>query len=93
MITLILHFGGSDHWPDELEATYIGTLGNIPFRSKNVWLSHPDFTSNIDIWWMEYFPIQALKCLCCNKDINTSNPNSNIGTKKSFVVILKPKRC
>jgi len=43
----ILPFGGADHWPIQLEASFIGTPRNKPFRFENVWLTHPDFISNI----------------------------------------------
>ena len=36
MLALILPLGGSDHWPVQLEATFMGTLRNIPFRFENV---------------------------------------------------------
>eukprot|EP00253_Pinus_taeda_P013113 PITA_13113 len=61
MSALILPFRGSDHWPVQLEATFMGTPRNKPFRFENVWLSHPDFTNNIDKWWMEDMPIQGTK--------------------------------
>eukprot|EP00253_Pinus_taeda_P004033 PITA_04033 len=61
MSNIILPFGGSDHWPIQLEAAFMGTPRNTPFRFENVWLSHPEFTSNIDKWCMEDFPIQGTK--------------------------------
>jgi len=57
----ILPFGGSDHWPIQLEASFIGTLRNRPLRFKNVWLSHHDFITNIGKWWKEDLPIQGTK--------------------------------
>lgn len=51
MTASILPFGGSYHWPVQLEATFLGTPRNKPFRFENAWLSHPKFTSNIDKWW------------------------------------------
>eukprot|EP00253_Pinus_taeda_P021718 PITA_21718 len=35
IIASILPFGGSDHWPVQLEATFMGTLRNRPFRFEN----------------------------------------------------------
>eukprot|EP00253_Pinus_taeda_P029208 PITA_29208 len=49
----ILPFGGSDHRPVQLEATFMGTQRNRPFRFENAWLLHPKFTSNIEKWWKE----------------------------------------
>jgi hypothetical protein len=36
-------------------------------------------------------PFKAIKCSCCNRDLNTSNLGLNIRTKKSLVTFLKPK--
>ena len=47
MIVRILPFGGLDHWLIEMEVHGIGTPKNIPFRFENIWLTHPDFISNI----------------------------------------------
>ena len=35
IIASILPFGGSDHWPVQLEATFMGTPRNIPFMFEN----------------------------------------------------------
>jgi len=53
MTTSILPFGGLDHWHVQLEATFMGTLRNRPFKFENAWLSHPNFTNNVDKWWKE----------------------------------------
>eukprot|EP00253_Pinus_taeda_P028058 PITA_28058 len=45
MTVSIMPFGGSDHWPVQLEAAFMGTPRNIPFRFENAWLSHPKFTT------------------------------------------------
>jgi len=36
MIARILTFGGSDHWPVQLEVQSIGTPRNRPFRFENI---------------------------------------------------------
>ena len=36
MIAIILPFGGSDHWPVQLEVQGIGTPKNKPFRFENI---------------------------------------------------------
>eukprot|EP00253_Pinus_taeda_P010243 PITA_10243 len=61
MSILILPFGGSNHWPVQLEATFMGTPRNKPSRFEKVCLSHPDFTNNIDKWWTEELPFQGTK--------------------------------
>ena len=58
---LILPLGGSDQWPILLEASFIGTLRNRPFRIENIWLTHPDFISNIEKWWIEDMNVQGTK--------------------------------
>lgn len=45
---LILPFGGSDHWPIQLEASLFGKPRNSPFRFENAWLTHSDFLTNIE---------------------------------------------
>jgi len=57
----ILPFRGSNHWPIQLEASFIGTPRNRPFRFENVWLTHPDFITNIGKWWVEEIPTQGTK--------------------------------
>lgn len=47
---LILPFGGSDHWPIQLEASLFGKPRNSPFRFENAWLTHSDFLTNIEKW-------------------------------------------
>ena len=47
----ILPFGGSDHWPIQLEVQSIDTPKNRPFRFENIWFTHPDFINNIAKWW------------------------------------------
>ena len=50
LTTSILPFGGSDHWPVQLEIKGIGIPNNRPFRFEDIWLTHPDFISNIEKW-------------------------------------------
>eukprot|EP00253_Pinus_taeda_P015016 PITA_15016 len=60
MIARILPFGGSDHWPVQLEVQGIGTPKNRPLRFENIWLTHPNFISNIAKWWTKDLHIQEL---------------------------------
>lgn len=50
---IVLPFGGSDHWPIQLEIKGIDSAKNRPFIFENIWLSHPNFISNIEKWWSE----------------------------------------
>ena len=45
---LILPFGGSNHWPIQLEASLFGKPKNSPFRFENAWLTHSNFLTNIE---------------------------------------------
>ncbi len=36
MSAIILHFRGSDHWPIQLEDSFIGSPRNRPFRFENI---------------------------------------------------------
>lgn len=55
----VLPFGGSDHWPIQLEIKGIDSPRNRPFRFENIWLSHQNFISNIEKWWSEDLQIQG----------------------------------
>eukprot|EP00253_Pinus_taeda_P003205 PITA_03205 len=59
----VLPFGGSDHWLIQLEIKGIGTPRNKPFRFENIWLSHPNFISNIEKWWSEDLQIGTIMYL------------------------------
>lgn len=58
---MILHFGGLDHWPIQLEASFIGTPRNRPFRFENIWLAHQNFNKNIEKWWTKDLNVQGTK--------------------------------
>jgi len=55
----VLPFGGSDHSPIQLEIKGMVSPRNRPFRFENIWLSHPDFTSNIEKWWSKDLQFQG----------------------------------
>jgi len=63
----ILLFGGSDHWPVQLKVSFIGNPRNRPFRFENIWLTHPDFISNIEKWWIKDMEIQGTKMFLLHK--------------------------
>ena len=52
-VAMILPFGGLNHWPIQLEVSFIGTPRNRPFRFENIWLSNPNFIDNIERWWIQ----------------------------------------
>lgn len=92
MSALILPFGGSDHCLVQLEATFMGTPRNRPFRFENVWLSHPDFTNNIEKWWMEDLPIQGTKMFMLQQRLKHIKFGLKDWNKKEFGNIFKAKR-
>lgn len=67
IIARVLPFGGSDHWPVQLEVQVIGTPGNRPFRFENIWLTHLEFISNIKKWWSKDLKIQGMKMFLLQK--------------------------
>lgn len=92
MLALILPFGGSDHWPVQLEATFMGTPRNKTFRFENVCLSHPDFSSNIDKWWMEALPFQGTKMYMLQQRLKHIKVKLKDWNKKQFGNIFKAKK-
>jgi hypothetical protein len=46
----ILPWGGSDHWPVQLEANFQTTPKNRPFKFEKFWIEHPTFMENINQW-------------------------------------------
>ena len=52
----ILPWGGSDHWPVQLEAGFQTTPKNRLFRFEKFWIEHPIFKERIKQWWREEQP-------------------------------------
>eukprot|EP00253_Pinus_taeda_P032477 PITA_32477 len=67
IIEEVLPFGGSDHWPIQLEIKGMGILRNRPFKFENIWLSHLDFFNNIKEWWLEDLQIQGIRMFLLHK--------------------------
>jgi len=84
IIVVILHFSGSDHWPMLMEIKGIGTPRNIPFIFENIWLSHPDFISNIENWWAEDLQIQGLSMFLLHKRLKHIKMNLKVWNKDIF---------
>jgi hypothetical protein len=49
----ILPWGGSDHWPVQLEAGFQTTLKNRPFIFEKLWIEHLTFKERIKQWRRE----------------------------------------
>ena len=67
IIARILPFGGSNHWSIQMEIKGIGTPRNRPFKFENRLLSHPEFISNIEDWWVEDFQTQGSTMILLQK--------------------------
>eukprot|EP00253_Pinus_taeda_P017934 PITA_17934 len=80
----VLPFGGSDHWPIQLEMKGMVSPRNRPFRFENIWLSHPDFTSNIEKWWSEDLQFQGSKMYLLHKRLKHIKFSLKEWNKKDF---------
>ena len=57
----ILPWGGSDHWPVQLEVGFQTTPKNRPFIFEKFWIEHPTFKEKIKQWWREEQPEQGTR--------------------------------
>ena len=92
MTASIIPFGGSDHWPVQLEATFMVTPRNKPFRFENAWLSHPNFTNYVDKWWREELNIQGTKMYMLQQKLKHIKSHLKVWNKNEFGDIFKAKR-
>lgn len=92
----VLPFGGSDHWPVQLEIKGIGAPRNRAFKFENIWLSHPEFMSNIEKWWSKDSQIQGTRMFLLHKRLKhikirlkdwNKNDFGNIFVGKKYVEI------
>jgi len=81
-----------DCWPIQLEASFIGTPRNRPFRFENVWLTHPDFISNINKWWKEELHVQGTKMFMLQQRLKHTKAKLKDWNKSEFGNIFKAKR-
>jgi len=92
MTVRILPFGGSDHWPVQLEVSCIGTPKNRPFRFENIWLTHPEFISNIKKWWKEDLQIQGTRLFLLHKTLKHIKITLKDWNKNEFGNIFEAKK-
>eukprot|EP00253_Pinus_taeda_P007097 PITA_07097 len=92
IIALILPFGGSDHWPIQLEASLFGKPRNTPFRFENTWLTHSDFLTNIEEWWKEELHLQGTKMFLLHSRLKHIKGRLKEWNKKEFGNIFKAKK-
>ena len=91
IIADILPFGGSYHWPIQMEINGIGTPRNKPFRFENIWLSHPDFISNIRKWWPKDLQIQGSSMFLLHKRLKHIKQKLKEWNQKEFGNIFTSK--
>eukprot|EP00253_Pinus_taeda_P012543 PITA_12543 len=92
VIADILPFGGSDHWPIQMEIKGIGTPRNKPFRFENMWLSHLDFINNIEKWWVEDLQIQGSSMFLLHKRLKHIKQKLKEWNQKQFGNIFASKK-
>jgi len=92
MAAWILPFGGLDHWPIQLEASFIGTPRNKPFRFENAWLTHPNFITNIRSWWVEDMPTQGMKMFLLHQRLKHIKHRLKELNRNEFGKIFEGKR-
>jgi len=90
--TLILCFGGSNHWPIQLEASIFVKPRNTSFRFENVWLTHSEILINIEKWWKEELHLQGTKMFVLHCRLKHIKGRLKEWKKKEFGNIFKAKR-
>jgi len=88
----VLPFGGSDHWPVQLEIKGIDAPKNRPFKFENIWLSHMEFISNIEKWWAEYLQIQGSRMYILHKRLRHIKFRLKEWNRKDFGNIFEEKQ-
>jgi len=88
----VLPFGGSNHWPIQLELKGFNSPRNRPFRFNNISLSHLEFISNIEKWWVEDLQIQGTKMFTLHKKLQHIKFRFKEWNKKVFASIFVDKK-
>eukprot|EP00253_Pinus_taeda_P013097 PITA_13097 len=74
------------------EIKRIDSPRNRPFKFENIWLSHPDFISNIEKWWSEDLQIQGTKMFLLHKRLKHMKLRLKEWNKKDFGNIFVDKK-
>eukprot|EP00253_Pinus_taeda_P029777 PITA_29777 len=88
----VLPFGGSDHWPIQLEIKGIDSPRNKPLRFENIWLSHLDFISNNENLWSEDLQIQGSKMYLLHERLKHIKFRLKEWNQKDFSNIFEAKK-
>ena len=70
----------------------MGTPRNKPFSFENAWLSHLEFTSNIEKWWREDLNVQGTKISLLQHKLKHIKSKFKEWNKKEFGNIFKSKK-
>jgi len=65
---------------------------NRPFRFENIWLSHPDFISNVTNWWVEDLNIQGTRMFLLQKRLKHIKLRLKDRNKNEFGNIFKERK-
>jgi hypothetical protein len=88
----ILPWGGSNHWPVQLEANFQGTPKNRPLRFESFWLDHPSFKEKIKLWWTKDIQEQGTKMYRLQGRLKHVKKQINNGIKEVFGNISQEKK-
>jgi len=61
IVTAILPYSGSDHWPISLQWQWPGNTIKRPFRFEECWLTHPTFKDFVKSVWGNFHPSEGSK--------------------------------
>ena len=88
----ILPSGGSDHWPIALEAAFLETPKNRPFKFEKFWLTHPNFPELVKKWWDEPRNVSGTKMFKLQSKLKYIKHKLKEWNKETFGNINQEKR-
>jgi hypothetical protein len=88
----ILPWGGSDHWPVQLEAGFQTTPKNNTFRFEKFWMEHLTFKEKIKQWWYEEQPEQGTRMFKLYKKLKHIKHRLKECNKDTFENINQEKK-
>jgi hypothetical protein len=87
----ILPWGGSDHWPVQLEATFQTTPKSRPFKFEKFWIEHLNFKERIKQWWWEEKPEKGTRMFQLYKKLKYIKNNLKEWKRDTFGNINQEK--
>ena len=92
IVASVIPFGGSDHWPIQLDIQGIGKPRNRHSRFENIWLSHPEFNNNIAISRVEDLEIQGTRMFLLQKRLRHIKLRLKEWNRKEYGNIFEAKK-